>query len=271
MFSVVRRLRMTSILGVALVGNADAQTRAEQHVELRATLEQWMETVDKSQDLETQWEVERGVLRDSVTGLKGMLEQAAIEIAAVEERIATADEESQEKLKEQAEYTEAREVLRKGLDPVESEVEKIVPLFPAFYVGGEDGSTKLKGSIEKLAKHRREEPDAKEKIGLNSRIQPLVQILTEAERFHSKLWAVTHPLEVNGTDKQMNVIYFGLSVAYAVDEAGTVALEGRSSLPDGWTFTPLTGEGVAEKVRILFKAADGSGESQMVNLPLTLD
>lgn len=268
---MIRKLTMTILLGVALTGGASAQTRAEQHVELRATLEQWMQAVDKSQELENQWEAERGVLRDSVTGLKGMLEQAEIEILTVEERIATADEESKEKLKEQAEYQEAREVLRKGLAPVESEVEKIVPLFPKFYVGGGDGSTKLKGSIEKLAKHRREEPDAKAKIGLNSRIQPLVQILTEAERFHSKLWAVTHPLEVNGIDKQMNVIYFGLSVAYAVDDAGTIALQGRSSLTEGWTFTPLTGEEMAEKMSILFKAADGSGESQMVNLPLTLD
>ncbi len=268
---VIRQIKMTSLVGLALASELCAQTRAEQHVELRATLEQWMESVDKSQALENQWELEREVLRDSMTGLKGMLVQAQVEISAVEERIATADEESKEKLKTQSEYNQARLALRQGLGPVESEVEKIVPLFPEFYIGGEDGSAKLKGSIEKLAKHRREEPDEKKKIGLNSRIQPLVQILTEAERFHSKLWAVTHPLEVDGIDKQMNVVYFGLSVAYAVDDAATVALEGRSSLPGGWSFSRLTGDGMAEKVSALYQAANGTGESRMVTLPLVIN
>ena len=149
-------------------------------------------------------------------------------------------------------------------------MEKVVPLFPDFYVGGEAGSSKLKSSIETLSKHRRSEPDEKEKLGLNSRLQPLVQILTEAERFNSKLWTVTHPLMVDGVNKQMNVLYFGLSVAYAVDDSGSVALEGRSSA-SGWTFTIMEGGDIAQQVQTLYKAADGSGESQMVTLPLVLD
>ena len=270
MLSTPKKLVVAIALGAVLAGHSTAQTRAEQHVELRATLEQWMQAVDRSQELESQWQVESSVLADSIVGLKGMLEQAEIEMLAVEKRLAAADDESQDKIKEQDDFRQAREALRDGLPPVEAEVEKVVPLFPDFYVGGEDGSSKLKASIEKLAEHRRAEPDEKTKIGLNARLQPLVQILTEAERFHSKLWAVPHPLKVGEEEKLMNVLYFGLSVAYAVDDAGTIALEGRSS-PSGWSFVPLKGEGIAEQVRTLFKAADGSGESQMVNLPLTLD
>lgn len=229
-----------------------------------------MQAVDKSQALESQWSLERSVLEDSIVGLQGMLEQAAVEVATVEGRLATADEDSQEKIAQQNEFNEAREVLKKGLAPVEAEVAAVVPLFPDFYVNGEDGSSKLKASIEALEKHRQEEPGDKEKLGLNGRIQPLVQILTEAERFHGKLWAVTHSLKVGEVDKQMDVLYFGLSVAYAVDDGATIALEGRSS-PEGWNFTEMSGEEIALKVQTLYKAADGSGESQMVSLPLALD
>lgn len=247
-----------------------AQTTAEMHVELRATIEQWMQAVDKSQALESQWTLERSVLEDSIVGLQGMLEQAAIEVATVEGRLATADEDSQEKIQQQNDFNEAREVLRKGLSPVEAEVAKVVPLFPDFYVNGEDGSSKLRASIEALEKHRQAEPEEKEKLGLNGRIQPLVQILTEAERFHGKLWAVTHPLKVGEVEKQMEVLYFGLSVAYAVDDGATIALEGRSSA-QGWTFSEMKDEGIAAKVQTLYQAADGTGESQMVSLPLALD
>lgn len=150
-----------------------AQTTAEMHVELRATIAQWMQAVDKSQALETQWALEKSVLQDSLVGLQGMLEQSAVEIATVEGRLATADEDSQEKIEQQNEFNNAREVLRKGLAPVEAEVAKVVPLFPDFYVNGEDGSSKLKASIEALDKHLKAEPDEKEKLGLNGRIQPL--------------------------------------------------------------------------------------------------
>lgn len=270
MLHLVRRSLIATAFLLETTGSLAAQTRAEIHTELRATISQWMQEVDKSQALEGEWETERDVLSDSITGLKGMLETAEGEIAEVEKRLASADEASQEKLRDQENYNEAREVLRKGLSPVEAEVAKVVPLFPRFYVGGADGSSKLKGSIEALEKHRTAEPDEKEKLGLNGRLQPLVQILTEAERFNNKLWAVTHPLKVGEVEKQMNVLYFGLSVAYAVDDAGTTALEGRSSAT-GWEFEEMKGEGVAQQVKTLFKAADGSGESQMVSLPLSLD
>ncbi|WP_411845504.1 DUF3450 family protein [Roseibacillus persicicus] len=270
MFSVTRSGAALASLLLSIAPLAEAQSVAEQHVELRATIEQWMQAVDKSQELENRWALEKSVLEDSIVGLKGMLEQSDADIATVKARLATADEASKEKLEQQEKFNEAREVLRKGLAPVESEVAKVVPLFPDFYVGGEDGSSKLKAAIESLEKHRQAEPDEKEKLSLNGRIQPLVQILTEAERFHGKLWAVTHPLKVGEVDKQMNVLYFGLSVAYAVDEGGSVALEGKSS-EAGWTFTPMSGEEVAKDVLTLYKAADGSGESQMVSLPLSID
>lgn len=251
-------------------GSLPAQTRAEMHVELRAIIGQWMQAVDKSQALENQWESERVVLQDSIVGLKGMVEQAEVEVLEVENRLAEADESSLEKLKQQDDYDAAREVLRKGLPLVEAEVAKVVPLFPKFYLGAEKGSPKLRPAIEDLDKHRAAEPDEKEKISLNGRLQPVVQILTEAERFNSKLWTVTHPLRVGEVDKQMNVLYFGLSLAYAVDDAGTIALRGKSSAT-GWHFEPLSGEGVAGEVLTLYKAADSSGESQMVNLPLSVN
>ncbi len=252
---------------VFLASEVTAQTRSEQHVKLRATLEQWMQSVDQSQDLENKWEIEKSVLADTIVGLRGMLEQAEVDIKTVEERLQTADQDSQEKIQQQTDFNEARDALRKGLLPVEAEVAKVVPLFPEFYI---DESPKLKKSFESLAAHRQAEPDAKDKLGLNSRIQPLVQILTEAERFNSKLWAVTHPLKVGEVEKQMNVLYFGLSVAYAVDDEAKFALEGRNS-PSGWTFVAMKGADIAIQVKTLYDAADGSGESQIVNLPLTID
>lgn len=257
------------LLSMTLSSALGAQTVAEQHVELKATIEQWMDEMEKSQELESRWATERVNLADSIAGLKSMVTQTESDIAAVQARLDEAGEASQEKLAEQEKFNAAREALRKGLSPVEAEVIKVAPLFPEFYVGGDEGSAKLKAAIEQLREHVTAEPDEKEKLGLNSRLQPVVQILTEAERFHEKLWAVSHPLTVGEVEKQMKVLYFGLSLAYAVDDEGTVAMAGHSS-PEGWVFERMSGEGIATQVLTLYTAADGSGESQMVSLPLDI-
>lgn len=259
---------LLSIGGVSQISMA--QTVAEQHIELKATIEQWMETMERTQELERRWMNDEDVLKDTISGLKGMIEQSEADIAEVEKRLDSADLEAKEKLEQQKDYNQAREVMRAGLGPVEAEVAKVVPLFPDFYLNGEEGSSKLKAAVEALQEHRTAEPDEKEKLGLNARLQPLVQILTEAERFHSKIFAVAHGLEVGGVEKQMNVLYFGLSKAYAVDDAGTVALRGTSTL-EGWKFEALSGEEIAQKVKRLYQAADGSGESEMVKLPLQIN
>ncbi|MEM9080710.1 MAG: DUF3450 family protein [Verrucomicrobiota bacterium] len=244
-----------------------AQTVAEQHVELKTTIEQWMEVMEKTQQLEGRWANDQKVLQDTILGLEGMIQQTEKDIEEVQLRLDSADLDSKAKLEQQESYHRAREAFRDGLEPLEAEVAKVVPLLPQFYIGGEDGSAKLKSAIEKLREHRTAEPDEKAKLGLNGRMQPLVQILLDAERFNSRLWAVSHPLSVDGTDKQMNVLYFGLSSAFAVDEGGTVALKGTSSAT-GWSFEKLEGDRIAALTRDLFKSADGSGESQLVTLPL---
>lgn len=260
---------LIGLLSMALCSGLGAQTVAEQHVELKATIEQWMSEMEKSQELESRWAMERVNLADSIAGLQSMVKQTEADIAAVQARLDEAGEASQEKLAEQENFNSAREALRKGLSPVEEEVIKVTPLFPKFYLGGEEGSAKLKAAVEQLQEHITAEPDEKEKLGLNSRLQPVVQILTEAERFHEKLWAVSHPLTVGEVEKQMKVLYFGLSLAYAVDDEGTVAMAGHSS-PAGWVFEKMSGEGIAEQVLTLYNAADGSGESQMVALPVLI-
>ncbi|MDP0492187.1 MAG: DUF3450 family protein [Verrucomicrobiota bacterium JB023] len=268
---MARLNRACAVVGISLaIGGLQGQTVAETHVELKTTIEQWMEQMQATQELESSWASRKDVLQDSIVGLKGMIEQAEVDIAEVEKRLAAVDETSREKLDQQEAYNAARDAFRSALPEVEAEVAKLQPIIPEFYYESEDGSPKLKAALEDLQAHITMEPDEKEDLGLNKRLQPLVQILSDAERFHTKIWAVKNRLRVGETDKNMNVLYMGLSYAYAVDDEGTVALRGYSDLSEGWVFEPMEGEDIASRVLDLYKSADGSGESQMVNLPLEI-
>jgi len=267
------RARQLGLLGglfLSFTGLLSAdESIANQHTQLRSVLDQWMETVDRAQVLESNWANEQFELQGSIEGLRTMLVSADEAIAEVEGRLELAGGESQEKRKEMESFEAAREAFAKGLKPVEEEVGKVVKLLPEFFTSGTEATAKLKGSIEELNTALAANPDELAKMSLNKRLKPLVQIVTEAERFNEKIWAVTHFLTVGGAEKNMNVIYFGLGAAYAVDEEQTVALQGQNG-PQGWKFTEMSGENIPAEVLVLYNSAKGAGETRMVSLPLNL-
>ena len=87
MFSFSQLALLCKLSFFSLSSVSLGQTVAEQHIELRATIEQWMQSVDRSQELEARWVNEESVLKDSIVGLKGMVEQADVDLAAVQARL----------------------------------------------------------------------------------------------------------------------------------------------------------------------------------------
>lgn len=237
------------------------QADNEQNTRLRTTIEQWMATMEKLQKEEQRWSRERQVLIDNEEGLKSELEQVEADIAAVKARIAKADTESQEHLEQKQRYDQARKVFADQLAPLEQEALKIAPLLPEFFL---KESSRLQTAILQLKKNS----SAPEKPGPNQRMAPVVQILTEAERFNQKIWTTSEVITVKGSEKNMKVVYLGLALSFATDTDGTVAMKGTPS-PNGWSYAPLDA-GEATEVLQLIGAADQSGESVIVTLPITI-
>jgi len=255
----LRGVVLATSLGLALPVVGGPET-----TQLKATIEQWMSVQGEVQKEEARWEREKVILRDAKEGLESELAQLDEELKEVQIRIEGKDVASQEKLAEKRSFDEAREAFAAELDGLEEVVEEVLPLIPEFFV---KESSKLEKSIIQLKKHLGS--DDRSKVGLNARLSPLVQILTEIERFNQKIWPVDEVLDVDGAPKKMRVAYFGLGVAYAVNSETTVALRGRPS-GSGWVFARLEGEEFAAEVRDLIGSVDNSGEAKMVTLPLTI-
>ena len=109
-------------------------------------------------------------------------------------------------------------------------------------------------------------PPEKRNEGVSKRLLNVINLLTEAEKFQQTVH-LRPELRKNadGREFNMQVLYFGLACAYAVNEDGTFALVGRPSA-DGWKFEER--KDLASDIRKLIAATTGDQDAAFVNLPL---
>ena len=65
----------------------------------------------------------------------------------------------------------------------------------------------------------------------------------------------------------MEVIYFGLSAAYAVNEDGSLALVGKPTEKDGWKFEER--KELAAEIRKLIDCTTGDSDPAFITLPIS--
>lgn len=244
------------------VGGASAD--GEVNRKLRATIQQWVEVMKSTQVVQQEWKRDKQVLGDSREALDLEIKQLEGEIAAARERIAAVDSGSADKLERKRTYEEAREALRVGLDEVEREVSEVIPLLPKELAE----LAKVEAAIQD---HQRHADGRKEQeVSLNKRLNTMLTILAEAEKFNQTVQAISgRSMAVDGERLLLDVVYFGLSLGYAVDEAGTVALQ-LSPTELGWTDRRLAPGKETEAVRELMDVAHRIGEASLVSVPVTV-
>lgn len=250
---------MVLLLAVAPVVHGQG---AAENQRLRATIQKWVEVMKSTQTRQQEWKQDKQVLEDSREALKQEIAQLESEIAAAKERIATADAGSAEKLERKATYEEAREAFREGLDAVEQDVTAVIPLLPKELAE----TPKVEKAIQDHQRYV--ESDDKEELSLNKRLNTMLTILAEAEKFNQAVQTFSgRSMAVDGERLLLDVVYFGLSLGYAVDEQGTVAFQ---LIPTalGWTDQRLKPGAETEAVRQLLDVAHRKGEARLVQVPV---
>lgn len=263
---IINSLR-ACFLACAMIGMAGAAETdgGESNKTLRATIQKWIGVMQETQDAQEDWKKNKQVLQDTRESLRLEVDQLKEEIAAAKERLAAADTASADKLERQRAYEEGREALRDGLNLVEAQVSAVLPLLPEELAS----DPKMEAAV---ADHRKFAATAdKEELSLNKRLSAMLTILSEAEKFNQAIQTFSNrPREVDGEERLFDVLYFGLSIGYAVDQDGTLAFQ-LSPGADGWDARRLEKSGEATAVRELMDVANKSGETKLVAVPMTLD
>jgi hypothetical protein len=237
----------------------DAQVTPTQ--ELRVTVNEWVETMRKIQQEENEWSRDQEVLSFYKEGL-------ASEIASLKEQIASArtrkeggDQQSLDKVSERDRLIAAEDELKGQLRVMEEKLAAKFPLFPEPL----RKNAKVAQAMESIQRNLLLPADGQTEE-ISKRLVTVTELMADVEKFQQgvHVFQELHK-NSNGDEFNMQVVYFGLAFAYAVNEDGSFALAGRGNA-DGWKFQERSD--LAPQIMKLLVTATGETDVSFTNLPI---
>ncbi len=249
------KLKTLLILPLGAFAVLSPLTAAPQIDEARSVLEKWVETRQIISKERTDWKTEKAILDDTVTLLQSELNRIEAQIATLTDSATAADE-------ERATLTAQRDTLSAGSDAVinnigqiENKLRAIVSRLPAPLVN----------TIQPLVRRLPDDPE-NTKLSLGERVQNVVGILSQADKFNTTMTLTSETQELDSGKKvQVNTLYWGAAIAYFVDDSGTYGGYGTPA-EGGWEWTELPGAGSA--IRELLAVYEGTADTiKFVQVP----
>lgn len=243
------------LCALALVPSAHAQSTAPDAT--RGVLREWVATQSLLSEERETWAEEKAALEDTIALLKQ-------EKAMLEERIEEREEAADAASDRRSELSQRKEKLDAA---AESAGEAL-----AEYEGA------LKGWVDRLPGILKDEIDpllrrlrkSGQSAGLGRRLQTVVGILTQIDKFNSSVTFAKTLREdpETGAKRECDTLYFGVGYAVYADGAGSLAGYGRPG-PDGWVWE--TAPDMAADVRRLVAIYKNNAPAAYVPVPVTVD
>lgn len=214
---------LSFLCGFATAFSAVAQ---DQIADTRSALQKWVETRQMTSKLRADWTADKELLLESIK----MFER---EIKNLDEQMAKVGTGNDQVAKERAEQEKLEVQYKATLEKVKA---LILDLERKTLAMAKTFPPPLAEKLDQFTKRIPENP-AESKLTVGQRLQPLVAILTEADKFNSAI-AVASELRKNeaGNVVQVRTMYLGLAQAYFTDKEGKFAGVGTPAA-DGWKWT----------------------------------
>jgi len=252
MISVCLRLAIVAVMSVAALLRAETPLN-----EARTTLDKWVETRQLISKTKTDWQSDKEMLEQSI-------QLISRELRAVEEQMAKLSTNNSQAEKERVQAEASLKSSSECLDQAKqfaTEVEgKVAGLLP-----------ELPNPLQEVLKpfvNRMPTNSAITKLPVNERMQVLVGMLNEVDKFNSAL-SIFNEKRANEKGEQMAVetVYVGLGVAYFVNATGSFAGTGSPG-GRGWEWTPQPE--LASSVRDVLKIYRNEQPARFVLLPIAI-
>lgn len=231
-----------------------APTSAAPNDELRGKIESWIDTLRQIQKEEADWDVEKQILLGSKDNLLADIRQLQDLIADAKAKKASADSATVKRSERKAELDAASAAVAKAINSLEARFVEISAFLPEPLTG-------ILGAELELMRD-----DAKKaKSGSTGRVKNILAAIIKVEKFNNKITETPLTIELsNGKKQQVDTVFFGLSIAYAINQSGEYALVGKPTA-EGWRFTERNE--YASAIRRLVEVTRGDGEIEFVELP----
>lgn len=226
--------------------------------ETRDVLDKWVETRQIISEEKAEWRTEQSILSDTVTLLRNEIERLDKALEDLEASATAADEDRSELAAEKDVLNEAASVVESNIAGLETQVKRILPALPSPLV------EKIKPLIRRLP-----DDSSDTELSLGERVQNIVGILSQADKFNTSLTATSESREIeDGKVVEVRTLYWGLAMAYYVDASGQYAGIGYPGA-DGWEWPQIEDKGA--EISRLMEVYEGSGEIQFVEVPARIN
>ena len=234
-----------------LLNSAVSQTHPQ---EITTLLDQWVETKRIISEERSNWEIEESLLFDTRELLSSELERLKTELDDLKATSTASDEERASLSSEKEVLKNASEVVASSIGNLEKKLKKILPILP-------------EPLIEKINPLIRRMPNDSDNtdLSLGQRVQNIVGILSQTDKFNT---TITAKREIKAFEEgkavQVTTLYWGLAMAYYVDDSGKYAGIGIPT-KEGWAW-PLV-DGIAQEIKALVEIYEGTGEIRFIKAP----
>lgn len=225
--------------------------------ETRNVLDQWVETNQILSEEKSDWRLEKSILEDTQVLLQKELDRMNAAIDDLEATATAADADRAALSEEKDKQTAAAAVVKSNIGALETKVKAIIKTLPKPLVD------KIKPLIRRLPN----DPN-NTKLSLGERVQNVVGILSQADKFNSTITLSNESREIaEGKVVQVTTLYWGLAQAYFVDNAGSYAGVGKPGA-EAWEWTEI--EGVGPQIKQLLDIYEGIEEIKFVEIPASI-
>lgn len=223
----------------------------------RDTLEKWVETRQIISETKSDWALEKSILQDSEKLLTSQLERLNEALEELDATATAADEERTKLAAEKELLAQASAVVEANVGKLETQMKAIVKTFPEPLV------EKIKPLIRRLPEDPKDT-----KLTLGERVQNIVGILSQADKFNGTITQTSESREVDGGRVvEVRTLYWGLGGAFYVDSVGEYAGVGYPGA-DGWEWPKIDGAG--PQIKRLLDVYEGSEDIQFVEVPANI-
>ena len=233
----------------------NAQTNLES---TRNVLDQWVQTKQIISKEQSDWRLEESILTDTQKLLSSELKRLDASLKELKNSATAADEDRSQLTAKKEEIAEASAVVEGSIQELEVQMKRIIKTLPTPLV------EKIKPLIRRLP-----EDSTNTKLSLGERVQNIVGILSQADKFNSTITQTSESRELDsGKIVEVRTLYWGLAIAYYVDASGAYAGIGHPG-KDGWEWPQIEGSGA--QIKKLLDVYEGSEEIQFVEVPARIN
>ena len=240
-----------SVCSIAFV-LAATFTFGQEAGEVQTALQQWVKTKQLISSERANWAAEKVTLSDLNEIRQREIEQLGDFTKTAAARVKDIDGKRKQFTEEEADLKLWRRNLGAAVNSLEDQLLPLLPLFPS----------PLRSKVEE-AILRIETPDPARPLQHRSR--DVLLVMQAYLNFRNAITVDTDIRRIDGEDREVQVLYLGMTQAWYVDQTGNYSGFGVPS-PDGWTWTeePVLAAPVAEAIAIQTRSASPA----FVKLPL---